>query len=167
MFVEARDGRSERVDCTTMSSAPFVAQAGLTVDQASTARAITVEYETRGVLHRRRQVTATFDPKASQIAQAKQILTIVAQWVEASRNQERRLLYFSTLLSYAYVLSEIRYGLDGGPLDRTVRFTPRSTLGVIANGDELYREIDASVRAVTVLLTFVDGTNMTRTVSVR
>jgi hypothetical protein len=164
VIVERRDGGRERVDCTTMQTAPSVAQAGLTVDQGKNGRTITVEYETRGVFSRKRHVTTPFDPMASRIAQAKQILTIVAQWVEAKPQQERRLLYFSHLLSYGYVLSEIRYGLDDGPLDRTVRFAPRSTMGIITDGDELYSEIAPSVHSVSIVITFLDGTTMTRTV---
>jgi hypothetical protein len=162
VIVEARDGRRDRVDCSTMPSAPQVAQAALTLDQAATST-LTVEYERGGPGGARRRVQTPFDPVTAQIAQVRQTLTIVGQWVEASSRNGRRLLYFSTLLTYGAVIREIRYGFDDGPLDKTVRFAPRTRLGVL-DGDELYREIPASIHSTTVQVTFVDGTTMTRTV---
>jgi hypothetical protein len=166
VIVEARDGQRERVDCAAMTAAPQVVQAGLTKDQGLKARTITVEYEKGGLYRRKRHVTTAFDPMAAQIAQVKQVLTIVAQWVEAQPHDGRRLLYFTHLLSHAYVLSEIRYGFDDEPTDKTVRFVPRTTMGIIVDGDELYREIAPSVHAVSVVVTFLDGTTMTRRVPV-
>jgi hypothetical protein len=163
--VEARDGGRDRVDCTSMVSAQQVVQAGLTMDQARTPSIVTVEYERGGAGGSRRRVSTPFDPVASQITQVKQTLTMVGQWTSGRDFAGRRLLYFSTLLSDGFVLDEIRYGFDDGPLDQTVRFARRSKPGIL-NDDELYREIPASIRSVTVQLTFVDGTTMTRRVPV-
>ena len=70
------------------------------------------------------------------------------------------------LLSHAYALSEIRYGLDDEPLDTTVPFTPRETMGTILNTDVTYVEIRPQVRSATIVVTFLDGTTMKRRVLV-
>jgi hypothetical protein len=162
VIVEGRNGKRDRVDCMTFSSAPQVANAALTMDQARTSSTLIVEYE---VGHARRQVTTPFNPRSSQIDQVKHILTMVGQWVEGRDFNGRRLLYFTSVLTNANVLEEIRYGFDDAPLDQTVRFRPRDELGIL-NDDELYRDIPFAVRFVNVQLTFADGTTMTRKVPV-
>jgi hypothetical protein len=165
VIVEAQGGRRDRVSCLTISSSPQMAQAALTLDQARTPSTLTVEYEVEGIGGGLRRATTAFDPVASQIAEVHEIMNMVGQWAEGRDVDGRRLLHFTQLLSYASVLDEIRYGLDDGPLDHTVRFGRRNQLGVRSD-DELYREIPASVRSVTVQITFVDGTTMIRRVPV-
>jgi hypothetical protein len=165
VIVEAPGGGRDKVGCVTLSSSRHMAEAALTLDQARTPSTLTVEYEVGGLGGGLRQVTAAFDPMASQIAEVREVMNVGGQWVQGKDVAGRRLLSFTHLLSYAGVLDEIRYGFDDGPLDRTVPFGRPTELGALSH-DELYREIPASARSVTIQLTFVDGTTMIRRVPV-
>lgn len=81
------------------------------------------------------------------------------QWVAFRDYDGRTLLYFTTMLVYKPSLREIRWGLDDGPLDRTVRFTPSDSFarGIDTEGDEIYTQIPAATRKVRVQVTYQDG----------
>ena len=96
-----------------------------------------------------------FDTVEQGVASVKSVLADLPAWVSFRDWQGQRLVYFTTLVTYKYALTEIRYGFDGDP-DRTVRFAPSDTLGIAAD-DELYTSLPAHVEAVSVQLTFRDG----------
>ena len=66
------------------------------------------------------------------------------------------LLYFTTLMSYRPVISEVRYSLDGDTLDKIFKFTATDKMYEV--GDELYLTVPGNSQFANVQVTFKDGT---------
>ena len=107
-----------------------------------------------------------FDVDAESVASVKKILGDVPEWISFRLFSGRRLCYFTTLLTYKYALRSVRYGLDTNALDRAVRFAAGDKPGVDSN-DELFIDLPDDTSAVTVELTFLDGTTMKKRFPVR
>jgi hypothetical protein len=152
--LDRHDGAPERVGCMSDPHNAESAVVGLTFTQVKGPMTLLVDYEVDGAA---RSTSVEFDPVSEKVSEVKHVLGMVPQWVEVREMADRRILYFTTLVSYGYALREIRYGLDAEPLDRRVRFTPHAEPGVL-EGDELYREYPQGARAVTVQVVFADGT---------
>jgi hypothetical protein len=101
-----------------------------------------------------------FDPDAQALTQARSALEDMApHWVAFRDFNEQTLVYFTPMLTFKHALSEIRVGLDGGPLDRSVRFSPSRQPGVGAD-DEAFRALPPGVRSVSIELVFRDGSRL-------
>lgn len=101
-----------------------------------------------------------FDPDAQALTQARSALEDMApHWVAFRDFNEQTLVYFTPMLTFKHALSEIRVGLDGGPLDRSVRFSPSRQPGVGAD-DEAFRALPPEVRSVSIELVFRDGSRL-------
>jgi hypothetical protein len=151
-------GSLERVDCMTRHDNPSLASIGLTFEQATRPLTIIVDYEL-GLSARRGSLP--FDPAEAKTNEVKQVLSMVPQWVEMTDRPGRPRLFFTTLVSYGFGLSEIRYGFDDEPASRHLRFTSRDRPGV-NDTDELYCDVPSAARSVTVEVVFADGTTSMR-----
>lgn len=103
-----------------------------------------------------RRATVSFDANKTDVETTKRLLAGIPQWVSFS-SHDPPLLYFSALLVYKYALRSITWGLDDGPLDRNVQFTPSNAVGVDRT-DQLYVVLPAQARSVRVKLRYKDGT---------
>lgn len=104
-----------------------------------------------------RKASISFQAETTDVDFVRNVLTGLpaSSWVAFSKD-EAPLLYFSTLLAYKYALTSITWGLDDGPLDRSVRFTPSVKLGIDTT-DEIYVRLPATARQVRVKLRYKDG----------
>jgi hypothetical protein len=104
-----------------------------------------------------RKATVSFQAETTDVDFVRNVLTGLpaSSWVAFSKD-EAPLLYFSTLLAYKYALTSITWGLDDGPLDRTVQFAPSSKLGIDPT-DQIYVRLPAETRQVRVKLRYKDG----------
>ena len=99
-----------------------------------------------------------FSTADEQLAQGKMMLNASAgSWLAFRDYEGKTLLYFTTLLSYRPVISEIRYSLDGDALDKVFEFKPSDKMFVV--GDEVvYLEVPKETRFAMVKVTYKDGT---------
>jgi hypothetical protein len=104
-----------------------------------------------------RKATVSFQAETTDVDFVRNVLTGLpaSSWVAFSKD-EAPLLYFSTLLAYKYALTSITWGLDDGPLDRTVQFAPSSKLGIDPT-DQIYVRLPVETRLVRVKLRYKDG----------
>lgn len=102
-----------------------------------------------------RKATVSFESAVTDVESARRILEGLPPWVAFSRT-EPPLLYFSTLLSYKYALAGIDWGLEDGPLDKSVHFAPSTAPG-IDRDDEIYTSVPVETRKVRVKLRWKDG----------
>lgn len=77
-------------------------------------------------------------------------------WLMFRDYDGKTLLYFTTLMSYRPIISEIQYSLDGDALHKTFEFKPSETIFEV--GDELYLTVPGDTRFVMVQVTYKDGT---------
>lgn len=98
-----------------------------------------------------------FSTSDEQLAQGKMMLnTISNSWLSFGESNGNTLLYFTMLMSYRPVISEIHYSLNGDALDKTFEFTPSDTMFEV--GDELYLTVPDDTRFAMVRVTYKDGT---------
>lgn len=101
-----------------------------------------------------------FDPDAQALTQARSALEDMGpHWVAFGEFNGQTLVYFTPMLTFKHALREIRVGLDGGPPDRSVLFTPSRQAGVDAN-DEAFRTLPPGTRSVSIELVFRDGSRL-------
>ncbi len=101
--------------------------------------------------------TLEFSTADEQLAQGKMILNAVAgSWLSFRDYDGKTLLYFTTLMSYRPVISEVRYSLDSDALDKTFEFTPSDKMFEV--GEELYLAVPGDSGFAMVQVTFKDGT---------
>jgi len=100
-----------------------------------------------------------FSTGDEQLAQGKMMLNAVAgSWLSFRDYDGKTLLYFTGLMSYRPVISEIRYSLDSDALDTVHEFEPSEVM--YETGDnlkELYITVPDDTRFVMVQVTFKDG----------
>jgi len=100
--------------------------------------------------------TLKFSTGSEQLAQGKMMLNAVSgSWLMFRDYDGKTLLYFTTLMSYRPIISEIQYSLDGDALDKTFEFKPSDTMFEV--GDELYLTVPGDTRFVMVQVTYKDG----------
>ncbi|MGJ8645182.1 MAG: DUF4062 domain-containing protein [Luteolibacter sp.] len=98
-----------------------------------------------------------FSTSDEQLAQGKMMLnTISNSWLSFGESNGNTLLYFTMLMSYRPVISEIHYSLNGDALDKTFEFKPSDTMFEV--GDELYITVPADTRFAMVKVIYKDGT---------
>lgn len=98
-----------------------------------------------------------FSTAGQQLAQGKMMLNAVSGGWLAFRDYDGKvLLYFTTLMSYRPVISEVRYSINGDALDKIFKFTPSETM--YESGDDLYLTVPKDSQYVNVQVTFKDGT---------
>ena len=94
-----------------------------------------------------------FDPGHQVVAQAKQTLRVIGgNWVSFRDHDTRRLLYFTTLLTYRDAFREIRYSLDFPILDKRV---PLNTPDPYTHA---FVEVPLTTKSVYVQIVFIDST---------
>lgn len=99
----------------------------------------------------------TFSTAGQQIAQAKMMLNAATgSWLSFRDYEGRVLLYFTGVLTYRPILTEIRYSINSDALDKTFPFKP--TEKMFEPGDDLYLNVRKDAQFATVQLTFKDGT---------
>ncbi len=101
-----------------------------------------------------------FDPDVALYREQKQILEgMPANWVEF-RDFNGTLVYFTTLVTYRCAIAELRYGLDGAkPLQRYDLPTCNANDPFsVPGGAKLYLKVPAKTRAISVQITWRDGT---------
>ncbi len=103
----------------------------------------------------------SFDPTAQRLAQTKSVLQMTSNaWIAFRDYDEKRLVYFTHLVSYRGSIREIRWSLDGEALDRRFDlppFDPKNPFAIPA--DHLpYVTVPPGTRSIAVRLTFIDGT---------
>jgi hypothetical protein len=105
-----------------------------------------------------------FDARAQFLQFTKQALGNVAWVTFQDLEPGRRVVYFTTLLSFKAALKEIRYSFDGDALDRTWPFTVRESEGWPArmDADQLFVPVAPAARFVTVKIVYGDGSMDTR-----
>jgi len=143
-------------DYTKLGNDPVQASSTLIVPDERVSRSgptsFVVKYRAFGVP---RRATVSFDATITDVETTKRLLAGIPPWVAFSGDNEP-LLYFSTLLAYKYALAAITWGLDDGPLERSVQFAPSNALG-IERTDEIYVRLPAHARSVRVKLRYKDG----------
>ncbi|MDP4625909.1 MAG: DUF4062 domain-containing protein [Akkermansiaceae bacterium] len=98
-----------------------------------------------------------FSTSDEQLAQGKMMLNAISgSWLSFGESNGNTLLYFTMLMSYRPVISEIHYSLNGDALDKTFEFKPSDTMFEV--GDELYLTVPVDTRFAMVQVTFKDGT---------
>lgn len=99
-----------------------------------------------------------FSTADEQLAQGKMMLNaITGSWLSFRDYDGKTLLYFTMLMSYRPVISEIRYSLDGETLDRIYEFKPSDKMFEV--GDELvFLSVPNDTQFAMVQVTFKDGT---------
>jgi len=99
-----------------------------------------------------------FSTGDEQLAQGKMMLNAISgSWLSFGENNGKRLLYFTMLMSYRPVISEIRYSLNGEALDKTYEFEPSDTMFEVGDG-LLYLTVPDDTRFAMVQVTYKDGT---------
>ena len=100
--------------------------------------------------------TLKFSTGSEQLAQGKMMLNAVSgSWLMFRDYDGKTLLYFTTLMSYRPIISEIQYSMDGDALDKTFEFKPSDTMFEV--GDGLYLTVPGDTRFVMVQVTYKDG----------
>ena len=101
--------------------------------------------------------TLKFSTADEQLAQGKMMLNAASgSWLMFREYDGKVLLYFTTLLSYRPVISEIRYSLNSDALDQTFKFRPTDKMYEV--GDEIvYLTVPASSQFACVQVTYKDG----------
>lgn len=102
---------------------------------------------------------AVFDSTAEAVSSVKRMLGDIPEWIAFGSYSGRKSCYFSTLLTFKYALTAIRYGIDTAVPDRTVRFVPSDVPG-IHNDDQIYIQLPDDASYVTIELVFRDATSL-------
>lgn len=101
--------------------------------------------------------TLKFSTADQELAQGKMMLNAASgAWLTFRDYDGKVLLYFTTLMSYRPVISEVRYSLDGDTLDKIFKFTATDKMYEV--GDELYLTVPGNSQFANVQVTFKDGT---------
>jgi hypothetical protein len=105
-----------------------------------------------------------FDPRAQFLGFTKQALGNVAWVTVQDLEPGRRVVYFTTLLSFKAALEEIRYSFDSEAVDRAWPFKVRESEGWPArmDDDQLFVPVPAATRFIAVKIVYVDGSTDTR-----
>ena len=105
-----------------------------------------------------------FDPRAQLLQFTKQALGNVAWVTFQDQEPGKRIVYFTTLLSFKAVLQEIRYSFDGDTLDRAWPFAVRDgeTWPARMDADQLFVPVPPRTRFVAVKILYTDGSTDTR-----
>lgn len=106
----------------------------------------------------RRSASLTFDAYEDGNRSLKNILEGTPQWVAFREYDGRLLVYFTGMLAFKPAIDEIRWGVDGEGLERTVQFARSSELG-IESTDELYTAVPHGTRQVRVQIRWKDGSS--------
>ena len=158
-FAEERDFRSTgHMNVPSFATGLPLPRSQITVQPFEGNRDVFVKYiDSRG--RERGPFRLVIDAVQAVSAATKDILEMTKPWVALQGDDQRRLLYFTHLLSYKYALKEIRYSLDDGSLSRQVRFRAAGLRDLgIADDDEMMVEIPPATKVVYVQVTYVDGT---------
>ena len=104
--------------------------------------------------------TLTFSTSGEQLAHTKMILNMIAgSWLEFREYDSKTLLYFTALMTYRPVISEIRYSLDSDALDKVHKFVPSDVMFKAGdNLDELFITVPGATKFAMVQVTYKDGT---------
>jgi len=101
--------------------------------------------------------TLKFSTAGQEMAQGKMMLNAAAgAWLAFRDYDGKVLLYFTTLMSYRPVISEVRYSINSDALDKIFKFKPTTTMYEV--GDDLYLSVPADSQYANVQITFKDGT---------
>lgn len=101
-----------------------------------------------------------FDPDAQALTQARSALEDMGpHWVAFNDFNGQTLVYFTPMLTFKHALREIQVSLDGGPPERSVRFSPSRQPGV-GSDDEAFRALPPGARSVSIELVFRDGSRL-------
>jgi hypothetical protein len=105
-----------------------------------------------------------FDPRAQLLQFTKQALGNVGWVTFQDLEPGRRVVYFTTLLSYKAALKEIRYSFDSDALDRMWPFSVRESdvWPARLDTDELFVPVAAGTRFIVVKIVYTDGSTDTR-----
>ncbi len=101
--------------------------------------------------------TLKFSTAGQQLAQGKMMLNSASgSWLSFRDYDGKVLLYFTTIMSYRPVISEVRYSINSDVLDKTFKFTPTETM--FESGDDLFLTVPKDSQFANVQVTFKDGT---------
>ncbi len=101
-----------------------------------------------------------FDPNAMLVEQNKQLLEqFWTSWIAFDASGNRGNVYFSHMLSYRCAIGQVRYGFNGGGLDRQIDMPPCNEKDPYALPDNFmpYFKVGEDVTAMSVQITYVDG----------
>lgn len=109
-----------------------------------------------------------FDPRAEFLRFTKQALASVAWLTVQDQAPGKRIVYFTTLLSFTAAFKEIRYSFDSEALDRQFPFEPGAGNGWPArvDTDHLFEPVPPGAKFIAVKVLYVDGTSEMRRVDV-
>ena len=101
-----------------------------------------------------------FDTHQQYLNETKDIMESIPQWVSFSQDpKDKKLAYFTTLVSYQNAFREIRYSIDNESVSQ--KWPIRSDWdapGRIPPEEQTYLEIPTTAKFVCVQLIFIDGT---------
>ena len=101
--------------------------------------------------------TLTFSTAGQQMAQGKMMLNAASgAWLSFRDYDGKVLLYFTTLMSYRPVITEVRYSLNSEAIDKIWKFKATETMYEV--GDDIYTAVPADTQFANVQVTFKDGT---------
>jgi len=101
-----------------------------------------------------------FDPDAMLQDGNKQILEqFWTSWIAFDASGNKGLVYFTQMLSYRCAISEVRYGLNGGPLDKEIEMPACDTKDPYAIPADFlpYFKVGNEVTSMSVQVTYADG----------
>ena len=103
-----------------------------------------------------RSAIVAFETARTDVRFVQSILEGLPSWVAFSKDPEP-LLYFTTMLAYKFAIESIVWGMNEGPLERTVHFSSSKAPGIDPD-DEIYVKLPAETSAVRVRVRYKDGT---------
>ena len=103
-----------------------------------------------------RSAIVAFETARTDVRFVQSILEGLPSWVAFSKDPEP-LLYFTTMLAYKFAIESIVWGMNEGPLERTVHFSSSKAPGIDPD-DEIYVKLPAETSAVRVRIRYKDGT---------
>ena len=107
-----------------------------------------------------------FDPRAEFLRFTKQALASVTWVTFQEQAPGKRIVYFTTLLSFTAAFREIRYSFDSQALDRVFPFEAGEGNGWPArvDTDHLFEPVPPDTKFIAVKVVYVDGSTDTRRV---
>jgi len=105
-----------------------------------------------------------FDPRSEFLRFTKQALASVGWLTFQEQPAGRRIVYFTTLLSFKPAFTEIRYSFDSPAVDRVYPFATSASdvWPARMDGDQLFVPVPPGTKFVTVQVVYVDGSMDTR-----
>ena len=101
--------------------------------------------------------TLKFSTASEQLAQGKMMLNVTAgSWLAFRDFDGKLLLYFTQLMSFRPVISEIKYSLDSDELDKTFAFKPTEKMYEVEGTP--YLAVPKETQFACVQVTYKDGT---------